>query len=187
MLLQIFGFLTLAQLLIEGNSNCTEVRDLGYQCSDGVEEKRFYYHTKYKICSPFTYKGCGGNGNNFKSADECKETCSSVNKSNITMELAIKCNGTYSPNIKIDIQKCSPTSEDSCSSGFSCKNDICCPNKDYICSMEWDSGKEYNELKHIGRYAFKKEFGHCVRFSYFRNEGNLNNFLTYKDCMDFCK
>uniref|UniRef100_A0A0K0EU35 Kunitz/Bovine pancreatic trypsin inhibitor domain protein n=1 Tax=Strongyloides venezuelensis TaxID=75913 RepID=A0A0K0EU35_STRVS len=170
-----------------GNDNCMGVRDVGYQCSDGVEEKRFYYHPTYKICSPFTYKGCGGNGNNFKTADLCKETCSDTVKSNITLELALKCNGTYTPNFKMDIQSCSSNNDNSCVDDFQCTNAICCPTKDYICSMEWDSGKEYNELKHVGRYAFKKEFGHCVRFSYFRNDGNLNNFLTYKECMDFCK
>uniref|UniRef100_A0A0N4ZPZ1 BPTI/Kunitz inhibitor domain-containing protein n=1 Tax=Parastrongyloides trichosuri TaxID=131310 RepID=A0A0N4ZPZ1_PARTI len=173
---------------IKSNDNCLENRDVGYTCEEGVEEKRFYYHTKYKICSPFIYKGCGGTKNNFKTSDDCKNTCSSVvnDSNNITLPLAIKCGGTYSPNIKIDIVTCN--NNGTCLENYECKNDVCCPTKDYICSMEWDSGKEFEGIvKHTGRYAFKKENNDCLRFSYFRNEGNLNNFLTYKSCLNFCK
>ncbi|XP_059156176.1 papilin-like [Physella acuta] len=37
---------------------------------------RWYYNHKEGTCSPFVYGGCGGNGNNFKTADECNNFCS---------------------------------------------------------------------------------------------------------------
>ncbi|KAK6038387.1 Kunitz/Bovine pancreatic trypsin inhibitor domain protein [Cooperia oncophora] len=35
----------------------------------------FYYDSRYKVCQPFQYRGCGGNSNRFASAKECKEAC----------------------------------------------------------------------------------------------------------------
>ncbi|XP_061377382.1 kunitz-type serine protease inhibitor 2-like [Danaus plexippus] len=39
------------------------------------DNRRFYYDTEYKICEKFKYSGCGGNPNNFKSKEECKDHC----------------------------------------------------------------------------------------------------------------
>jgi len=36
---------------------------------------RFYYDAKENACKRFRYSGCGGNGNNFLSADDCVRTC----------------------------------------------------------------------------------------------------------------
>ncbi|CAD5113728.1 DgyrCDS2893 [Dimorphilus gyrociliatus] len=37
--------------------------------------KRYYYNKNDKTCYPFTYGGCGGNGNNFKTISECFDSC----------------------------------------------------------------------------------------------------------------
>lgn len=36
---------------------------------------RYYYDTKLGDCYPFTYGGCGGNGNNFATWKKCLEYC----------------------------------------------------------------------------------------------------------------
>lgn len=36
---------------------------------------RFYFNEASGRCMRFFYGGCGGNGNNFKTFEECKETC----------------------------------------------------------------------------------------------------------------
>ncbi|CAF0785479.1 unnamed protein product [Adineta ricciae] len=36
---------------------------------------RFYYNTAAKTCEEFTYGGCLGNKNNFKSKSECERSC----------------------------------------------------------------------------------------------------------------
>merc|ERR1711872_11576 len=36
---------------------------------------RFFYNDESHQCEPFTYGGCGGNGNNFESFAECVEAC----------------------------------------------------------------------------------------------------------------
>lgn len=39
---------------------------------------RFYYDTLTQQCTEFSYGGCGGNDNNFKSSVECLKTCYSI-------------------------------------------------------------------------------------------------------------
>lgn len=41
-----------------------------------ANHNRWYYNHKEGSCRPFVYGGCGGNGNNFKTADECNNFCS---------------------------------------------------------------------------------------------------------------
>nr|AAM93648.1 putative secreted protease inhibitor ISL1156_cluster318 [Ixodes scapularis] len=36
---------------------------------------RFYFDNKDGQCKSFTYGGCGGNGNNFKTLKKCQRTC----------------------------------------------------------------------------------------------------------------
>jgi len=36
---------------------------------------RFHHNSTTKMCEEFTYSGCGGNGNNFKSKNECEKIC----------------------------------------------------------------------------------------------------------------
>ncbi|VDL66288.1 unnamed protein product [Nippostrongylus brasiliensis] len=38
---------------------------------------RFYYDDASKLCRSFTFTGCGGNENNFKTKGECTQFCSS--------------------------------------------------------------------------------------------------------------
>ncbi|KAG5669428.1 hypothetical protein PVAND_017315 [Polypedilum vanderplanki] len=36
---------------------------------------RFYFNKDTKTCERFTYGGCEGNANNFKTIEECQEAC----------------------------------------------------------------------------------------------------------------
>ncbi|XP_060638232.2 tissue factor pathway inhibitor 2 isoform X1 [Anolis sagrei] len=53
-------------------SFCYSPKDKGV-CS--ASEPRFYYNTKTKACEEFTYTGCGGNNNNFRTQKACLKVC----------------------------------------------------------------------------------------------------------------
>ncbi|EYB82917.1 hypothetical protein Y032_0347g3158 [Ancylostoma ceylanicum] len=42
-------------------------------------QTRYYYDAPSKLCRPFTFTGCGGNENNFKTKGECTQFCSAEN------------------------------------------------------------------------------------------------------------
>uniref|UniRef100_A0A8C5WUQ5 BPTI/Kunitz inhibitor domain-containing protein n=1 Tax=Laticauda laticaudata TaxID=8630 RepID=A0A8C5WUQ5_LATLA len=39
-------------------------------------QERWYFDYEKKTCLPFSWSGCGGNENNFKSRPECQKACS---------------------------------------------------------------------------------------------------------------
>jgi len=43
-----------------------------------ADMKRFYYDADTKTCKSFTYGGCGGNGNNFETMEECIGKCMGI-------------------------------------------------------------------------------------------------------------
>lgn len=51
---------------------CYEEMDVG-NCDKQIQ--RWYYNNRTGTCQPFTYTGCGGNGNNFNSTMYCHHAC----------------------------------------------------------------------------------------------------------------
>ncbi|KAK0409567.1 hypothetical protein QR680_004625 [Steinernema hermaphroditum] len=175
---------------------CQLPKDVGFECANGEKRVRFYRDQITGVCQPLFYKGCGGNENRFESAKECKEEClpsrpMQTRKGKVLrpQPLLFKqvCNATYSPNLFESLKPCKSDAQ-SCGENFACFKGTCCPKKDYVCALNYDSGKEAEEsaLVHEGRYAFNPRLKTCGRFSYFRAEGNFNNFLSFGDCMAFC-
>uniref|UniRef100_A0A914KKZ5 BPTI/Kunitz inhibitor domain-containing protein n=1 Tax=Meloidogyne incognita TaxID=6306 RepID=A0A914KKZ5_MELIC len=107
------------------------------------------------------------------------------------------CNATWSPNLlrELQLEKCV---EGGGGEGNSCKNNsfycenksgYCCPKKEFVCQSPADSGHEnfQKQFLHNGRFAFDLQLNDCIKFSYFGEGGNFNNFLKYLDCKKFCK
>uniref|UniRef100_A0A915HPD7 BPTI/Kunitz inhibitor domain-containing protein n=1 Tax=Romanomermis culicivorax TaxID=13658 RepID=A0A915HPD7_ROMCU len=53
---------------------CRTEKDKGYAC-DKPHSMRWYFNEKKFRCMVFTYLGCGGNGNNFASLNDCQRRC----------------------------------------------------------------------------------------------------------------
>jgi len=51
---------------------CFEEMAVG-NCRDKIE--RWYFNNETGHCEPFTYTGCGGNGNNFNTTKYCRHAC----------------------------------------------------------------------------------------------------------------
>lgn len=54
---------------------CQQLSDSGRDCAETQYEIRWYYKTDIQRCDRFWYRGCGGNNNNFKTEEECQQTC----------------------------------------------------------------------------------------------------------------
>lgn len=65
-------------------SICSSPSATGIFCTDegagsaaGPGVTRFYFDTRIGSCQQFSYRGCGGNGNNFFTIEECQTFCTS--------------------------------------------------------------------------------------------------------------
>nr|XP_040566886.1 papilin-like isoform X2 [Lepeophtheirus salmonis] len=120
---------------------------------------RYYYDSYSGKCIRFTYTGCGGNQNNFKTISECKSYCK---------------NQYYKPNIHDTYfpvpEKVTPLP----------------PSKDVneVCRLSKEAGHCYNLL---WRYYYDSYSGKCLRFTYTGCGGNRNNFKTLPECKSYCQ
>ena len=57
---------------LQGKSVCSLKKDFGTCLTQGI---RFYHDFDAGACKKFVYSGCGGNGNNFLSGEDCVRTC----------------------------------------------------------------------------------------------------------------
>ncbi|XP_054837319.1 protease inhibitor 1-like [Eublepharis macularius] len=46
--------------------------------------KRYYYNPRQRRCMTFTWGGCQGNSNNFKTKEECERVCMRIRPANPT-------------------------------------------------------------------------------------------------------
>ncbi|KAK6041982.1 Kunitz/Bovine pancreatic trypsin inhibitor domain protein [Cooperia oncophora] len=133
-------------------------------------------------------RGCGGNENQFNTSAECKEKCVRDKKDSSTPKgdkglVVVECKIKTDAKIDEKAKSC----DDGCPIGYRCNDhNKCCPMKEYICSLPMATGTESSTTKHYARYVYMPGLSNCIRFSYFGNGGNFNNFLTYNDCKNFC-
>ncbi|CAD6196461.1 unnamed protein product [Caenorhabditis auriculariae] len=181
--------------------DCSAPRDLGDSC-DTHASTSFYFDARTKVCQPFAYRGCGGNANRFSTAQECRAACVNraktvtssaisananvpafvpVGKSHDQWRKADLCGGNYLvPNGKYIL--CS----DGCPKNHNCVSDVCCPTKDYVCSLRDDNGTFEDGIEDRPRFAWNHDVKSCVRYSYYGANGNYNNFPNFQSCIKFC-
>ncbi|CAJ0582280.1 unnamed protein product, partial [Mesorhabditis spiculigera] len=180
LLLSIFLLSALAQ-------DCSQPPDRGQRCPENQPKQKFAYDTAKGKCVPLYYLGCQGNDNQFLTFAECQKACQNSDmttapNTNSTDNIAMTCGLATGAKLLYNADKCESSK---CATGYECKNEYCCPTKETICSFDPESGREEVSGKHFGRYAYMPGLKNCIRFSYFGVGGNLNNFLSYKGCVDF--
>uniref|UniRef100_A0A7E4UPA3 Kunitz/Bovine pancreatic trypsin inhibitor domain protein n=1 Tax=Panagrellus redivivus TaxID=6233 RepID=A0A7E4UPA3_PANRE len=171
------------------SQDCSSPRDAGVSCSDGTQGRRFYFDSRMSICQPFFFKGCNGNDNNFESAAECRAACAAVRQTGAEIRngkqwlLAERCGAEFLiPDGKY--VECKVNRD--CPEQHSCADGVCCPSKDYVCSLRDDSGTFASGVEDKPRFAWSDEIQSCWRFSYFGAKGNYNNFPNFQSCTSFC-
>lgn len=162
-------------------------------------ELKWSYNSTGGHCEQFYYGGCGGNENRFNTEEDCSARCID----NIEEE----------PEQPVDTSKCyqSPEAgncyesitrwyynhqdglcdefvytgcggnENNYASEEECQN--ACYDVDDTCSLPPVRG-QCNEIS--SRWHFDKRTGSCHEFEFTGCRGNRNNFVTERQCQDYC-
>uniref|UniRef100_A0A158P8Y2 Kunitz/Bovine pancreatic trypsin inhibitor domain protein n=1 Tax=Angiostrongylus cantonensis TaxID=6313 RepID=A0A158P8Y2_ANGCA len=156
-------------------------------CSGSLE--RWYYDEDEAECKKFIFSGCGGNGNNYESKQECVQRCAPP-----PMGLP-KCEKGEPLKTKLGVAVNCAKSD--CPSGYKCsivqQSSVCCPENNKIiglqmsrsdvCSLPKDRGPcDKYEL----RFYFNAELKECKYFFWGGCEGNGNNFEKVEECESTC-
>ncbi|CAJ0573102.1 unnamed protein product, partial [Mesorhabditis spiculigera] len=118
--------------------------------------KRFAFDGETENCRPFTYGGCGGNGNNFATIDECEQKCHGVKLPKGVEPSKVHTGVTTDAPIPPTINVCDhPVDKGPCAGTFQ-------------------------------RFAFDQLTGDCLQFTYGGCGGNGNNFASATECRKEC-
>ncbi|ELU04243.1 hypothetical protein CAPTEDRAFT_219882 [Capitella teleta] len=126
--------------------DCYEPMDIG-PCDNA--EPRWYFDATRGDCVAFYYGGCEGNGNNFRSYDDCLALCSSVSETCGVLQCDLDCPYGFSRRIDGCLEcKClDPCEGHVCDDGAKCEVKVhnCirepCPQPEAICSYPPKDGE----------------------------------------------
>ncbi|KAF1377414.1 hypothetical protein PFLUV_G00200570 [Perca fluviatilis] len=147
---------------------------------------RYFYNSSSMSCQLFTYGGCGGNQNNFKTEKECMQRCPE-DVCEQTPEIG-PCDATipryfyYSPSMS-----CQLFTYGGCGGNQNnFKTEKKCMQRchtDEVCEQTPEIGPCHAI---IPRYFYNSSSMSCQLFTYGGCGGNQNNFKTEKKCMQRC-
>lgn len=161
---------------------------------------RYYYNSQVGYCEKFTYRGCKGNNNNFKTEEACQQACIETpfrqtyectlplkqgncplslqryyfnTTTGMCEEFIYKgCNGNL--NNFLTLEEC----ESKCLK-------VIPPNlKKERCNSEPDPGPC---MAAIQRFYYSSLSGHCFLFTYGGCGGNANNYNSMESCQSACR
>ncbi|XP_067682195.1 carboxypeptidase inhibitor SmCI-like [Haliotis asinina] len=173
-------------MLLVGQSHQQSKKDCDLKPETGPcrgSFNRFYFHPSCGECDTFTYGGCGGNGNNFKSVEECEKACLPVCK--LKPETG-RCRARFSRYFyDPDSETCKTFTYGGCggnANNFKTKAECekkCVP----VCELKPEVGRCKARKR---RFFYDPETKKCRRFYYGGCGGNANNFKTKAKCEETC-
>ncbi|XP_054649457.1 kunitz-type protease inhibitor 2 [Dunckerocampus dactyliophorus] len=123
---------------------------------------KYYYDAANQTCRMFIYGGCGKNGNNFDTLEECQATCSGdTDKSAKSLRMVQPFNYYITAVPYADLA-----------------------DEKERCEAEPDVGPCRAAFQH---WYYDSEAGECRTFIYGGCRGNKNNYMTQQSCLDACQ
>jgi len=120
------------------------------------QDLRFYWDAEVAECRPLMYSGCGGNGNNFATQDDCYAACGRAVTTPDGARRRYR-RRRYRPG----------DCYEAVSAGTTC-----------------DADRDGDGV--TPRWYFDSEHGNCLAFYFNGCNGNGNNFHSYDDCIALC-
>ncbi|KRY15919.1 Uncharacterized protein T12_8077 [Trichinella patagoniensis] len=185
---------------------CIMPRDEGV--FTGITVDRWYYNSMTSSCDLFSYRGGGGNANNFETKSQCESYC----KTGCPRGQPLYSPGNIADRVPKDSRvTCSVSRTCAHDSNFYCHanqavggsvENYCCPRPSFICSQEgglptgsttyvipptsFDPGLAGAGVTPKQRYYYDSDKRQCLPFTYNGQAGNFNNFDSESECKQFC-
>ncbi|XP_006864130.1 PREDICTED: tissue factor pathway inhibitor [Chrysochloris asiatica] len=130
---------------------------------------RYFYNNQSKQCERFKYGGCLGNLNNFKSLEECKNTCEDALTELQVEDFRIQLGAVNNNSLTTQPTKVPEVFE------FHGPSWCLTPAERGLCQAN------------VNRFYYNSNIGKCRPFLYSGCGGNENNFTSKKACLKTCK
>ncbi|CAB3406430.1 unnamed protein product [Caenorhabditis bovis] len=162
---------------------CQSSVHLGTPC--GVPPTtRFYFDSSSKTCRPFTYTGCGGNENNFKTRGECMTFCNTE----------VICPRGEPHADRYSINNIASCMEDRhCPRNYTCtarggKKGACCPSKAFVCGTPFEAKNNCRRGsgEPMKTWWFDYRKGECREAEHSNCDEHFNSFANQEQCTDYC-
>merc|ERR1711881_20885 len=135
--------------------------------------RRYGFNTTSGVCEQFVYGGCGENGNNYKSMEDCENKChNKVMVSDVAEE-------------EEEEEEVAEEEEETSNQTSNMWEDEMQPNTGHLPSECQVKHRSYPCRASIPRYAYKHGKG-CELFYWGGCQPNANNFKTMSDCRLKC-
>uniref|UniRef100_A0A0N5B1H6 Kunitz/Bovine pancreatic trypsin inhibitor domain protein n=1 Tax=Syphacia muris TaxID=451379 RepID=A0A0N5B1H6_9BILA len=142
---------------------------------------RYYFDEVTNMCRPFSYSGCGGNENNFKSKGQCLRYCAKT----ITCLRGDPLPDRYTSS---RLMTCSESS--SCPLNYTCTGKpptrACCPSKEYVCGMPYNKDLPCRDKLEENMWTFNAKNGICQAIDGKACVNQLNVFANADQCAEYC-
>ncbi|XP_042300955.1 tissue factor pathway inhibitor isoform X3 [Sceloporus undulatus] len=158
---------------------------------------RYFYNQESQICEQFLYGGCLGNQNNFRSLEECQDTCQDIispDNSLQTEDASVPFRAVDNSTPAVQQVPLVPSANTLQAQDdtmllrvISNSTPVVKQEQDRLpslCIMRMDRGLCRAQEK---RFFYNYTIGKCRPFSYTGCGGNENNFTTRKSCLQMCK
>ncbi|XP_035221980.1 papilin-like isoform X2 [Stegodyphus dumicola] len=154
---------------------------------------RYYFDKSTGQCQAFVYGGCNGNANNFRSENECEQTCfrTAAEPSKVDCSASADSGHCYASLIRYFYDQNEGTCKNFTYGGCGGNSNNFYTEEE--CRENCEATSVCEQAKMAGtctgafrRYYFNKLSGQCELFVYGGCGGNGNNFLTKEHCESLC-